>query len=178
MVIAAAISSSTVTSVHRSPYKNYFRSMTALRNHMRSKRYLPAGRHHYLRTRLEATSKTFASWHRPPLGMEPFKMLRYILCPATLFTPILLCLKAVVTWWTQISRHGMRSNMQFLPSDHTRPNAISSWTKVNSLRDNHSFIMRFEFINAQMAWWNTLRLGCAIQHCGPVYVISCMYSPG
>ncbi|KHJ82258.1 SCP-like protein [Oesophagostomum dentatum] len=66
---------------------------------------------------------------------------------------------AVVTWWSELARFGMRSNMMFYPSERTRGHrSVENWSK--------------------MAWWSNMRIGCAIQHCGLYYVTSCMYHPG
>ncbi|KHJ94832.1 SCP-like protein [Oesophagostomum dentatum] len=65
---------------------------------------------------------------------------------------------ALSTWWTQLNRHGFRSNMIFFPKDRQRSLPIDSWTK--------------------MAWWNNIKVGCAMRLCGPVWVFTCMYNPG
>ncbi|KHJ86407.1 SCP-like protein [Oesophagostomum dentatum] len=65
---------------------------------------------------------------------------------------------ALSTWWTQLNRHGFRSNMIYYPGDDKRRRRIDSWTK--------------------MAWWNNLFVGCAMKLCGPVWVFTCMYGPG
>ncbi|EYC21503.1 hypothetical protein Y032_0019g3863 [Ancylostoma ceylanicum] len=66
---------------------------------------------------------------------------------------------AIATWWSQLARFGMRSNMMFYQSEFQRGNQnVLSWSK--------------------MAWWNNQRVGCSVQRCSGYYVTSCMYSPG
>ncbi|RCN47828.1 hypothetical protein ANCCAN_06165 [Ancylostoma caninum] len=66
---------------------------------------------------------------------------------------------AMATWWSQLARFGMRSNMMFYYSEYSRGgNNVLSWSK--------------------MAWWNNIYLGCAVQHCGSTYYTACMYKPG
>ncbi|EYC43310.1 hypothetical protein Y032_0497g2493 [Ancylostoma ceylanicum] len=66
---------------------------------------------------------------------------------------------AVVTWWGQLARFGMRSNMMFYNSETRRGNNnVLSWAK--------------------MAWWSNRNIGCSLQNCGSFYYIACMYSPG
>ncbi|RCN52795.1 SCP-like protein [Ancylostoma caninum] len=66
---------------------------------------------------------------------------------------------AMVTWWGQLARFGMRSNMMFFNSENRRGNSnVLSWSK--------------------MAWWNNRNIGCSLQNCGSFYYIACMYSPG
>ncbi|RCN47704.1 SCP-like protein [Ancylostoma caninum] len=66
---------------------------------------------------------------------------------------------AISTWWSELARFGMRSNMMFYQSEFKRGSRnVLNWSK--------------------MAWWNNRRVGCAVQRCGGYYVTSCMYSPG
>ncbi|RCN47833.1 SCP-like protein, partial [Ancylostoma caninum] len=74
-------------------------------------------------------------------------------------TPIAAAQNAMVTWWGQLARFGMRSNMMFHRSETSRGNRnVLSWSK--------------------MAWWNNRNIGCSVQKCGTFYYIACMYSPG
>ncbi|RCN47951.1 SCP-like protein [Ancylostoma caninum] len=67
--------------------------------------------------------------------------------------------KAIATWWSQLARFGMRSNMMFYQSEFKRgASNVLNWAK--------------------MAWWNTKRVGCAAKNCGSFYAVSCMYNPG
>ncbi|RCN24168.1 hypothetical protein ANCCAN_30142 [Ancylostoma caninum] len=67
--------------------------------------------------------------------------------------------KAIATWWSQLARFGMRSNMMFYQSEFKRgASNVLNWAK--------------------MAWWNTQRVGCAAKNCGSYYAVSCMYNPG
>ncbi|RCN34281.1 hypothetical protein ANCCAN_19876 [Ancylostoma caninum] len=66
---------------------------------------------------------------------------------------------AIATWWSQLARFGMRSNMMFHQSEFKRgARNVLNWAK--------------------MAWWSTQRVGCAARNCGSYYAVSCMYSPG
>ncbi|RCN31250.1 SCP-like protein [Ancylostoma caninum] len=66
---------------------------------------------------------------------------------------------ALTTWWSQLARFGMRSNMMFYNSEFQRGNNnVLSWSK--------------------MAWWNNVELGCSVQHCGTFFLTVCMYKPG
>ncbi|EYC17099.1 hypothetical protein Y032_0031g2273 [Ancylostoma ceylanicum] len=66
---------------------------------------------------------------------------------------------ALSTWWSQLARFGMRSNMMFYNSEFQRGNSnVLSWSK--------------------MAWWNTIYVGCSVKHCGTYYLTACMYRPG
>ncbi|EYB81007.1 hypothetical protein Y032_0395g660 [Ancylostoma ceylanicum] len=66
---------------------------------------------------------------------------------------------AIATWWSELARFGMRSNMMFYQSEFHRGNRnVLSWSK--------------------MAWWNNKRVGCAVKQCSGYFVTSCMYSPG
>ncbi|RCN47832.1 SCP-like protein [Ancylostoma caninum] len=71
---------------------------------------------------------------------------------------------ATITWWSQLARFGMRSNMMFYASENNRgANNVLSWSKACS---------------AGMAWWNNNYLGCSVQNCGSFYYTACMYKPG
>ncbi|RCN34345.1 SCP-like protein [Ancylostoma caninum] len=66
---------------------------------------------------------------------------------------------AIATWWSQLARFGMRSNMMFYQSEFKRgASNVLNWAK--------------------MAWWSTKRVGCAAKNCGSFYAVSCMYTPG
>ncbi|EYC44218.1 hypothetical protein Y032_0468g2011 [Ancylostoma ceylanicum] len=66
---------------------------------------------------------------------------------------------ALTSWWSQLARFGMRSNMMFYDSELQRgSNNVLSWSK--------------------MAWWNSIYLGCSVKHCGTYYLTACMYRPG
>ncbi|RCN47927.1 SCP-like protein [Ancylostoma caninum] len=68
-------------------------------------------------------------------------------------------LYAIATWWSQLARFGMRSNMMFYQSEFKRgASNVLNWAK--------------------MAWWSTKRVGCAARNCGSFYAVSCMYTPG
>lgn len=80
----------------------------------------------------------------------------------------------------------MRSNMMFYKSEFHRGNRnVLSWSKVGHCR-RLSFLKRFDLcwyhfailLNIQMAWWNNIDLGCAVQNCGTFYFTVCMYRPG
>ncbi|EYC07970.1 hypothetical protein Y032_0068g227 [Ancylostoma ceylanicum] len=65
----------------------------------------------------------------------------------------------MATWWSELARFGMRSNMMFYPSEARRgARNVLSWSK--------------------MAWWNNIILGCSVQNCGRFYLTVCMYRPG
>ncbi|RCN30729.1 SCP-like protein [Ancylostoma caninum] len=64
---------------------------------------------------------------------------------------------AIATWWSELARFGMRSNMMFYASD-IRDGKVIRWSK--------------------MAWWNNIHLGCAVQKCRNFYYTACMYKPG
>ncbi|KAL6743718.1 hypothetical protein Aduo_016727 [Ancylostoma duodenale] len=66
---------------------------------------------------------------------------------------------AVATWWSELAKHGIRSDMLY------------TWKISKRKRkrlDNFS----------KMAWWNNVFIGCAIQNCDDFYFTSCMYGPG
>ncbi|RCN53260.1 hypothetical protein ANCCAN_00320 [Ancylostoma caninum] len=66
---------------------------------------------------------------------------------------------AMSTWWSQLARFGMRSNMMFYNSEFRRGNRnVLSWSK--------------------MAWWNNKEIGCSVQRCRSFYYVACMYKPG
>ncbi|RCN39801.1 SCP-like protein [Ancylostoma caninum] len=66
---------------------------------------------------------------------------------------------AMATWWSQLARFGMRSNMMFYNSEFRRGNRnVLSWSK--------------------MAWWNNKEIGCSVQRCSSFYYVACMYKPG
>ncbi|EYC27833.1 hypothetical protein Y032_0008g207 [Ancylostoma ceylanicum] len=66
---------------------------------------------------------------------------------------------AMATWWGQLARFGMRSNMMFYGSENRRGNRnVLKWAK--------------------MAWWNNKEIGCAVRKCGTFFYTACMYSPG
>ncbi|RCN47695.1 SCP-like protein [Ancylostoma caninum] len=74
-------------------------------------------------------------------------------------TPVGAIQNALATWWSELARFGMRSNMMFYQSEFRRGSRnVLNWSK--------------------MAWWNNRRVGCAVQSCGGYFVTSCMYSPG
>ncbi|XGW11702.1 hypothetical protein V3C99_012855 [Haemonchus contortus] len=62
-------------------------------------------------------------------------------------------------WWSQLARHGMRTDMLFT-SDvrHRQTEIVTKWAK--------------------MAWWNNLLVGCAINQCNGFMFVVCMYRPG
>ncbi|EYC31144.1 hypothetical protein Y032_0004g1980 [Ancylostoma ceylanicum] len=67
--------------------------------------------------------------------------------------------KAMATWWGQLARYGMRSNMMFYDSEFRRGSRnVLSWSK--------------------MAWWNNKELGCSVHRCSSFYYVACMYKPG
>ncbi|RCN31947.1 SCP-like protein, partial [Ancylostoma caninum] len=66
---------------------------------------------------------------------------------------------AMYTWWSQLARFGMRSNMMFYNSEFRRGNRnVLSWSK--------------------MAWWNNKEIGCSVHRCSSFYYVACMYKPG
>ncbi|RCN47112.1 hypothetical protein ANCCAN_06836 [Ancylostoma caninum] len=68
-------------------------------------------------------------------------------------------IKAISSWWGQLARFGMRSNMMFYQSEFNRgTRSVLNWAK--------------------MAWWNSRYVGCAVKNCGSFYAVSCMYYPG
>ncbi|EYC37164.1 hypothetical protein Y032_0818g2514 [Ancylostoma ceylanicum] len=74
-------------------------------------------------------------------------------------TPAGAIQNALASWWSELARFGMRSNMMFYRSELRRGNRnVMSWSK--------------------MAWWNNIELGCSVQNCGRFYFTVCMYRPG
>ncbi|EYB81869.1 hypothetical protein Y032_0372g147 [Ancylostoma ceylanicum] len=74
-------------------------------------------------------------------------------------TPAGAIQNALASWWSELARFGMRSNMMFYRSELHRGNRnVMSWSK--------------------MAWWNNIELGCSVQNCGRFYFTVCMYRPG
>ncbi|RCN30035.1 SCP-like protein [Ancylostoma caninum] len=66
---------------------------------------------------------------------------------------------ALSSWWSQLAKFGIRSNMMFHKSEQERGSAnVLSWSK--------------------MAWWNNIYIGCSVKHCGKYYLTACMYRPG
>ncbi|KAL6733528.1 hypothetical protein Aduo_004170 [Ancylostoma duodenale] len=66
---------------------------------------------------------------------------------------------AMASWWSQLAKFGIRTDMLFTERIRRRRNRnIRKFTK--------------------MAWWNNVRLGCAIRNCGSFIFTSCMYAPG
>ncbi|EYB90403.1 hypothetical protein Y032_0220g2499 [Ancylostoma ceylanicum] len=66
---------------------------------------------------------------------------------------------AVSTWWSELAKHGIRSDMLYTRKISRRKRKrLSSFSK--------------------MAWWNNVFIGCAIQACDDFYFTSCMYGPG
>ncbi|RCN27803.1 SCP-like protein, partial [Ancylostoma caninum] len=66
---------------------------------------------------------------------------------------------ALVSWWSELARFGMRSNMMFYRSEYRRRNrSVLNWSK--------------------MAWWNNKEIGCAVRKCDRFYLTACMYRPG
>ncbi|EYC31135.1 hypothetical protein Y032_0004g1976 [Ancylostoma ceylanicum] len=66
---------------------------------------------------------------------------------------------AMSTWWSQLARFGMRSNMMFYASEFRRGGRnVLSWSK--------------------MAWWNNKEVGCSVHRCSSFYYVACMYKPG
>ncbi|EYC41695.1 hypothetical protein Y032_0559g3445 [Ancylostoma ceylanicum] len=66
---------------------------------------------------------------------------------------------AMASWWGQLARFGMRTDMLFTEAiRRRRTNNIRKFTK--------------------MAWWSNTIVGCAIRNCGSFIFTSCMYAPG
>ncbi|RCN39369.1 SCP-like protein, partial [Ancylostoma caninum] len=67
--------------------------------------------------------------------------------------------QALVSWWSELARFGMRSNMMFYRSEFKRgARSVLNWSK--------------------MAWWNNKEIGCAVRKCDKFYLTACMYTPG
>ncbi|RCN27728.1 SCP-like protein [Ancylostoma caninum] len=60
---------------------------------------------------------------------------------------------AMASWWSQLAQFGVRTDMLFTQQMRNRK-------------------------ERNMAWWNNVRLGCAIRNCGSFIFTSCMYAPG
>ncbi|EYC15562.1 hypothetical protein Y032_0036g3213 [Ancylostoma ceylanicum] len=66
---------------------------------------------------------------------------------------------AMMKWWSQLASRGIRTDMRYTPEVHaSMANKVSKFTK--------------------MAWWNNMKVGCAVQNCGTFYFVVCMYRPG
>ncbi|RCN24748.1 SCP-like protein, partial [Ancylostoma caninum] len=66
---------------------------------------------------------------------------------------------ALVSWWSELARFGMRSNMMFYQSEFKRgARSVLNWS--------------------EMAWWNNKEIGCAVRKCDKFYLTACMYTPG
>ncbi|KAL6733529.1 hypothetical protein Aduo_004171 [Ancylostoma duodenale] len=66
---------------------------------------------------------------------------------------------AMSSWWSQLAKFGVRTDMLFTEQMH---------------RNQNQNVRKF----TKMAWWNNVRLGCAIRNCGSFIFTSCMYAPG
>ncbi|KAK6043591.1 SCP-like protein, partial [Cooperia oncophora] len=65
---------------------------------------------------------------------------------------------AMNNWWSQLARNGVPSNMQYTQQVANQTAPVTSFTK--------------------MAWWNNIKMGCAINQCNGFMLVVCMYSPG
>ncbi|RCN36602.1 hypothetical protein ANCCAN_17526 [Ancylostoma caninum] len=94
----------------------------------------------------------------PPSAMPGYKENIHVLNTVQT-TPAGAIQNALATWWSELARFGMRSNMMFYPSEARRgARSVFNWAK--------------------MAWWNNIILGCSVQNCGRYYLTVCMYRPG
>ncbi|EYC08063.1 hypothetical protein Y032_0068g278 [Ancylostoma ceylanicum] len=118
------------------------------------------------RMKYDCNAESYAQQHAgscntrplPPYAMPGYKENQHVLRTVQT-TPAGAIQNALATWWSQLARFGMRSNMLFFPSEARRgARNVLSWSK--------------------MAWWNNMRVGCSVQNCGTFYFTVCMYQPG
>ncbi|EYC17097.1 hypothetical protein Y032_0031g2273 [Ancylostoma ceylanicum] len=68
-------------------------------------------------------------------------------------------------------QHVTACNANGLPA-HTHPNHKANIHVLRTVQTTPEGAIQ------NMAWWNTIYVGCSVKHCGTYYLTACMYRPG